>query len=412
MRSSRQVSCCWPRGRRAALAIGCSVLVSLPMLSPPAGAQPARTSHAPLGTTAVCGPAPSGSARCLAWVLDVPSTWRGRRSAADMTSPLAPANGYGPADIASAYALPSATRGRGQVVAVVDAYDDPNAESDLAFYRAAYALPPCTTANGCFRKVDETGGTNYPHGNWSWAEEISIDLDMVSAVCPNCDILLVEASSSSIPDLGSAVDTAATMGANAITNSYGANENQKDSSYDTLYYNHPGVAITVASGDRGYGAYYPASSPWVTSVGGTTLLPAANSRGWSETAWSDTTSGCSTYEPKPAWQTDTGCANRTIADVAAIADPSTGVAVYDTYKLYGWQVQGGTSAASPIIAAVYALAGNESTLTYGSLLYSASSGLNDVLSGSTGNCGTYLCNAGPGYDGPTGNGTPDGTKAF
>jgi subtilase family serine protease len=324
---------------------------------------------------------------------------------------VVPVNGYGPADLQSAYALPSLIQGHGQVVAIVDAYDDPSAESDLAVYRSAFGLSPCTTASGCFRKVDEYGGTNLPHPDYHWAGEISLDLDMVSAVCPNCGILLVEGFSSSFFDLGNAVSTAARLGANAISNSYGAPEVQRDLDYDA-YYDHPGISVTVATGDKGFGVYYPASPPFVTAVGGTTLLPASNSRGWSETAWSGTSGGCSAYEAKPSWQTDSGCSMRTAGDVAAIADPTTGVAVYDTYKLPGWLVFGGTSVASPIIASVYALAGNESSLTGASRAYSNASSLNDIVSGSTGKCGTYLCNAGPGYDGPTGNGTPEATTAF
>ena len=390
--------------RTAAVVLACSVLGSFPALAAPAAADPP--------TSSVCGPVSSGWARCLSVRLDDPSDWRGRHAAGATNSPLAPANGYGPSDLRSAYNLPSASQGHGQLVAIVDAFDDPNAESDLAAYRSAYGLPPCTTANGCFRKVDEAGGTNYPHGNFSWAFEISIDLDMVSAVCPNCHLVLVEGTTSSIADLGTAESTAAGLGANAISNSYGANENQKDPTYDAQYYDHPGISVVAATGDHGYGTFYPGTSPVVTAVGGTSLLVASNARGWSETAWSGSSSGCSTYGQKPVWQIDPGCPTRAVADVAAVADPTTGVAVYDTYKSSGWLVAGGTSVASPIIASVYALAGNESSLTEASRTYANTADLYDIVSGSTGNCGTYLCNAVPGYDGPTGNGTPNGTKAF
>ncbi|HXB37567.1 MAG TPA: S53 family peptidase [Acidimicrobiales bacterium] len=296
-------------------------------------------------------------------------------------------------------------------MAIVDAYDDPNAESDLAVYRATFGLPPCTTDSGCFRKVDENGGTDLPHGNSGWAAEISLDLDMVSAICSSCHILLVEGTSSGFSDLGTAVDTAVRLGAEAVSNSYGAPEVQMNTAHDS-YYDHPGVAVTVASGDRGFQVEYPASSPFVTAVGGTSLVRASNSRGWSETAWTGSGSGCSGYEAKPTWQTDAGCSMRTVADVSAVADPATGIAVYDTYKYRGWLVFGGTSVASPIIASVYALAGNELSLTAAKLAYTNTSDLYDVVSGSTAKCGTYLCTAVPGYDGPTGNGTPDGTNAF
>jgi subtilase family serine protease len=321
-------------------------------------------------------------------------------------------SGYNPADLQSAYKLASATAGSGQTVALVDAYDDPNAESDLGVYRARFGLTACTTANGCFRKVDQNGGTTYPRGNKSWAQEISLDLDMVSAICPNCHILLVEATTSSFPNLATAVDEAANLGANEISNSYGGSEYSNEVN-DQSHYNHPGIAITVSSGDSGYGVQFPAASQYVTAVGGTTLNKASNSREWSETVWSGAGSGCSAYISKPAWQTDTGCSRRTVADVAADADPNTGVSVYDSYHEPGWLVFGGTSVASPIIASVYALAGNAGGLTYGSYSYSHPRSLFDVTSGSNGSCGgSYLCTGVDGYDGPTGNGTPDSTGGF
>ena len=334
-------------------------------------------------------------------------------------------SGYGPADLQSAYNLAAAAASSGgtQTVAIVDAYDDKTAESDLATYRSTYGLPPCTTANGCFKKVNQSGVQgSYPTNDQGWAVEVSLDLDMVSAICPNCHILLVEATSNSNANLYAAVDTAARLGANAISNSYGASESSSDPSSNS-HYNHPGIAITVSSGDSGYGLEYPAASPYVTAVGGTSLSRASNARGWTETAWSGAGSGCSAYETKQAWQTDSGCGRRAVADVSAVADPNTGVAVYDSncsglYKFLGecfagWGVVGGTSASSPIIASVYALAGNASGVTYGSYPYSHTGGLYDVTAGSNGSCGgSYLCTSGSGYDGPTGLGTPNGTSGF
>jgi len=357
----------------------------------------------------VCSAPASGSAGCHA-------IRRDSVTSSGTVTPNATPSGYGPADLQSAYNLPSSTAGSGQTVAIVDAYDDPNAESDLGVYRSQYGLAACTTANGCFRKVNQSGGTKYPKANGGWAQEISLDLDMVSAICPNCHILLVEASSSSLTNLGTAVNTAARLGANVISNSYGGSESSSDPSYDASYYNHPGVAITVSSGDSGYGVQYPAASQYVTAVGGTTLNRASNTRGWSETVWSGAGSGCSAYDPKPSWQKDSGCTNRTVADVAAVADPNTGVAVYDSYSYQGasgWLVFGGTSVAAPVIGSVYALAGNASGVTYGSFPYAHPGSLNDVTSGSNGSCGgSYLCTGGPGYDGPTGLGTPNNTGAF
>ncbi|WSL80870.1 putative Ig domain-containing protein [Kitasatospora sp. NBC_01266] len=333
-------------------------------------------------------------------------------------SPNATPSGYGPSDLQSAYSLP-ANGGSGQTIAIVDAQDDPNAESDMGVYRSQFGLPACTTANGCFKKIAEDGSTNYPTGDTGWAGEISLDLDMVSAVAPNAHIILVEATSANMSDLGTAVNQAVSQGAKFVSNSYGGSEDSTDTSSDTQYFNHPGVAITVSAGDGGYGAEYPASSQYVTAVGGTSLSKASNTRGWTESVWNTsstegTGSGCSAYDPKPTWQTDSGCGNRTVADVSAVADPATGVAVYQTYGGTGWDVYGGTSASSPIIASVYADAGTPGASDYpSSYPYAHTSSLNDVTSGSNGTCSpTYLCTAGTGYDGPTGWGTPNGLAAF
>ncbi|WP_236573064.1 S53 family peptidase [Streptomyces sp. GS7] len=327
--------------------------------------------------------------------------------------------GYGPSDLQSAYNLPQ-SGGSGQTVAIVDANDDPNAEQDLAAYRAQYGLPECSTANGCFQKVDQDGGSNYPAPDAGWAGEISLDVDMVSAACPSCHILLVEANSASMDDLGTAVNRAVTMGAKFVSNSYGGSEDSTDPTSDEKYFNHPGVAITVSSGDSGYGVEYPAASQYVTAVGGTSLQQDSSARGWTETVWGSSAggngagSGCSQYDAKPSWQQDTGCSNRTVADVASVADPATGLAVYDTYQASGWNVYGGTSASSPFIAGVYALAGTPGSSDMpASYPYSHASALNDVTSGANGTCSpSYLCTAGTGYDGPTGLGTPNGTAAF
>jgi Predicted protease len=336
-----------------------------------------------------------------------------------VTPSTAPA-GYGPADLQSAYRLPSAAAGSGQTVAVVDAYDLPSADSDLTTYRSRFGLPPCTAASGCFRKVDQNGGTSYPNSGVSngWAGEIALDIEMVSAACPNCRILLVEANSSSVSDLGTGVDTAVSLGAKYVSNSYGAPDDagaRGYSAYDS-YYNHPGVAVTASAGDNGYGAAYPASSTYVTAVGGTSLYPnTGTARGWSEMAWPGGGSGCSYAEPKPAWQADTGCTTKTTADVAADANPNTGVAVYSSaFGGDGWVVAGGTSASSPILAASFALGGPPAAGSYPTQsVYQQSGLLNDVTSGSNGSCSpAYLCTARPGFDGPTGWGTPNGVAAL
>jgi subtilase family serine protease len=344
-------------------------------------------------------------------------------------SPLATTSyqfGHTPQNLANAYKWGDPTGSswswNGQTVAIVDAYDNPNAASDLAAYRSQFGLPPCTTGNGCFRKVNQRGGTAPPAGDVGWGQEIDLDIEMVSAVCPNCKILLVESDSNSFTDLGVAVNEAYTLGATAISNSYGGGEFFGEASYAGPY-NHPGVAVTASSGDGGYGVEVPAAYNTVVAVGGTSLKTASTSRGWTETAWSGAGSGCSQLISKPSWQKDSGCGRRTVADVSAVADPNTGVAVYDSYGSSGganWYVFGGTSVSSPIIASVYSLAGNAKSVNYAAQLpYGSPSSLFDVTSGSNGNCSKrrntstkYFCTAGPGYDGPTGLGTPNGTGGF
>jgi subtilase family serine protease len=323
--------------------------------------------------------------------------------------------GYGPAQFQTAYGLTAAASSPSmQTIAIVDAYDDPTAESDLGLYASTYGLPQCSTANGCFTKVNQRGGTQYPRANERWALEISLDVQVAHAVCPNCKLLLVEATSDRLSSLMAAEDYA-TSHANVVSNSWGSSESSRETSYDA-HFDHPGIPITVSSGDGGYGVQWPAASQFVTAVGGTTLTLAADDSRSSETAWSGAGSGCSAYEPKPAWQTDSGCTKRTVADVSADADPRTGAAVYDSFGYLGesgWFTVGGTSLSAPLIASVYALAANGGSTIYGSYSYSHTSGLYDVTSGTNGWwCGNYLCIAGPGYDGPTGLGTPSGPSGF
>jgi len=357
---------------------------------------------------AVCPAADFGAAHCHALVV---TDAQGNPAA----SSTPPAGAYGPAQFHTGYNLP-ATAAAAQTIAIVDAYNDPNIESDLATYDSFYGLPACTTANGCFRKVNQTGGSSYPKTNSGWALEISLDVETAHEICQNCKVLLIEAKSNSLANLGAAENEAATLGANVISNSYGGSEYSSETSDQNSYFNHPGIAITASSGDGGYGVEFPAAANTVTAVGGTTLTLNANNSYAGETAWSSAGSGCSAYIAKPSWQTDTGCANRTVADVSADADPSTGAAVYDSVRYQGqagWFQVGGTSLAAPLIGAVYALAGNAGTVSYGSYPYSHTSALHDVTTGSNGSCGgSYLCTAGTGYDGPTGVGTPNGTGGF
>jgi subtilase family serine protease len=361
--------------------------------------------------------------------------------------PAAAPYGYSPADLQSAYMLApsSAANGADQTVAIVDAYDDPKAESDLAVYRSTFGLPACTTANGCFRKVNQNGlASPLPAKDAGWGGEESLDLDMVSAICPHCHILFVEASNAG-NGLDIAVNTAVRLKANVISNSYGGGEYAKN---DPAFV-HPGIVITASAGDGDYydcdpdgpyqsctGPEQPASFANVVAVGGTRLVRTSNSRGWSESVWNDvisrnnddggTGSGCSKLVPKPVWQTDTGCTMRSETDISAVADPDTPVAVYDSFPSGGWGAYGGTSVASPLIAGVFALAGNATSVAQpAGVWYHKGAYLNDVTTGndlvpSTVNRRTvacpaaweYICYAGAGYDGPTGWGTPNGVRAF
>jgi subtilase family serine protease len=384
--------------------------------------------HPPVSTGHVvalgCAAAAPGAAGCAADAVS-PS---GDAGPAVMAGPT----GLTPAQIQSAYALGGATT-TGATVAVVDAYKDPDLADNLATYRTQFALPACTQTSGCLTIENEHGKTTkLPTGNPAWGVEESLDVDAVSATCPSCHIAVVEAASPSLANLMIAVDTAAAIpGVVAISNSYVSPESSTETSDDPAY-DHPGIAVTASSGDRGYGVNYPAASPDVTAVGGTELArDTATARGWEESAWDGAGSGCSAYEPKPAWQTDSGCANRTVADVSADADPVTGLAVYDTFDkcgtskacdtkieagrspgLDGWGQIGGTSLSSPLIASVYALAGNTGSADGANLPYADPGGLFDVTGGINGGCGSYLCTGGVGYDGPTGLGTPDGSAAF
>ena len=342
----------------------------------------------------------------------------------DAANPAQTPSGYGPSSLQSAYNLPSATAGSGQRVYIIDAYDDPNAESDLSVYRTQYGLPACTTANGCFQKLNQNGLTSpMPSPNSGWAGEISLDLDMVSAICPNCGITLIESTNNG-SSLYTAVKEAATLGGKFVSMSWGGGESSSESSIDSAYFKSSGVVYAVSTGDSAYsgGVEYPAASPLVVAVGGTSLTTASNARGWNETVWKTNSSegagsGCSSYESKPSWQSvisSTVCSRRADADVSAVADPYTGVAVYQTYGGSGWTIYGGTSAAAPIVASVYALAGTPgSTDKPSSWPYANTGSLNDITVGNNGTCTpSLLCTAAAGWDGPTGLGTPNGTGAF
>lgn len=381
---------------------------------------PASLPEQALAHIAVCPPIPGAGqeARCHARVVS-------DKQGAPQTK-IVPA-GYGPAQLQGAYSLTGLTSNK--TIAIVDAYDQPYVKSDLDKYDSTFGLPSfptCANASStaCFLKVNQNAQVgNYPTFNAGWGLEISLDVQVAHAICPGCKIILVEANSNSLGDLLTAEDSAIVLGANVVSNSWGASEFSTESSYDA-HFNRPGVAITFSTGDNGFGVQYPAASQYVTAVGGTTLTVSQTNQYVSESAWSGAGSGCSKYEQKPSWQTDSGCANRTVADVSAVANPSTGAAIYDSCYTAGrrgscsggWFQVGGTSLASPIIAGIYALAGDvtsavpANSLPYTRLNYGFN--LHDVSSGSNGNCGTYLCTSGLNYDGPTGLGSPLGITAF
>ena len=407
--------------------------------------------------------------------------------------------GLRPADIHAAYELPESATTE-QTIALIDAYNDPTAEADLATYSTTFGLPECTTANGCFKKVGETGleGTlPFPkttaeletaeaggagakeeaEAAIGWGAEISLDIESAHATCPNCHILLVEANTTSYTDLEKAEKTAETLGATELSNSWGGPEEGVTVGHDsTGPFNDPKVVITASSGDNGFLGWdsefegesgftnYPAASPHVVAVGGTRLTLGAESKWSNETVWNGSGAsggGCSIQFTAPAWQqsvanwSSIGCTNkRVVADVAADADPHSGVAVTDSSSaceteyaeggskhVVHWCTYGGTSLASPIVAGVFALAGGAGSVAYpAQTLYenrlAAPASLHDVTNGSNGECtlgfnpktglssctpaesaaasceSTGSCLAGTGFDGPTGVGTPHGILGF
>jgi len=325
--------------------------------------------------------------------------------------------GWGPADLQNAYKIPTTIQGS-PTVAIVDAYGYPQLEADLAQYRTTFGLPACTTANGCLKVVNQTGAATplppAPPAGDDWTLETALDIDMVSAACPSCKILVIQAQDSAGDGLEVAQNTAAAMGAAVISNSWGGPEQAGQSlAAEEVYFNHPNVAVFVSAGDDGYndagqGPDYPGTSAYVIAVGGTKLVKATNARGWTETAWTSGGSACSLSIAKPSYQTTSGCQFKATTDIAAVGDPATGVAVYNS-RNGGWTVVGGTSASSPLVASIFAATGN-GTHTSGSFVKDNAAKLFDVTSGTNGTCGqAILCTAGTGWDGPTGYGTPNAT---
>jgi hypothetical protein len=417
--------------------------------APVASALPLRANYR---AQRLCGTPRPHAAECLGMRLVAKSLTKAdlranaHRQAAEAATGVSPKvtsksvpGGLTPQSLHTAYSLPTEGPGSStQTIALVDAYNDPTAEADLAVYDKAFGLPACTAANGCFRKINQSGKASpLPAKQGEWATEISLDVQMAHAICQNCHILLVESNNETWGSLGAAVNAAVAAGATEISNSYGGPEGAGYESLNSPYYVHPGVVITVASGDCGYfnqgcsgrtaAADFPADSPDVVAVGGTSLSESGST--WGSTVWNDGGSGCSHIFTAPLWQSAaatfsaTACGSgRSVADIAAVGDPYTGVDVYDSTPAgsgapTGWGVWGGTSAASPIVAAEFALAGGARGISDpATTLYShvgESGALYDVVSGSNGSCsGATACKAGSGYDAPTGVGSPVGLNAF
>ncbi len=413
-------------------------VVLLPLVAALLGAAALPTAAQAQSRPACANPAP-GMMRCFAQIET------GTVQPLVAVAPFALPSGYGPAQFHGAYALPkdtplaagSKTTRKKQTIAIVDAYSSPTAFADLTTFDTMFGLPKfprCTTkvTTACFQAMNQTGGTTLPTSGVpsGWDVEISLDVQASHEICENCKILLVEANSSSLSDLGTAVDTAVAKGANVVSNSYGSYTTQS-LSLGVGDYSHPDHAIVVSAGDSGFGPAYPADLNTVVAVGGTNLQLGAGNTYGGETVWNNgpgqdaTGSGCDNASAARAWQTalsdwaSTGCGSfRAMNDVSADADPNTGAAVYDS--AYGWMQVGGTSLAAPIIAGVYGLAANAGTAGYpASIPYAHTASLHDVTSGNdlpgnaSLNCSAALeCNAGVGYDLPTGLGTPKGIAGF
>jgi len=365
----------------------------------------------PVEADACSGKPTAGEATCLAEVLPVTAV----ASAAGGHVPTLPAvaskNGrYTPADLASLYRIPANLRPTA-TIGIIDVGSDPNTEAQMSYYRSSFGLPACTTANGCFREVAGDGSSRLPATNSDWVTEIAIDVQAVSAICPTCHILLVDAPTAGVVDMAKAAQTATRLGANYVSLSYGSADSVASASLAGTYYADTDVTYVAAAGDSGYngGALFPASAPNVVAAGGTSVKLVNGT--WQQSAWSGSGSGCSvlaasTLQSDPVFRTACG-GKRAVSDLSALADPGTGMLVY---RGGSWWSVGGTSLAAPIITALYALAGNH---TSPMSIYGARDELVDVTTGSSGTCHpTVLCSAGPGWDGPTGLGTPAGLQAL
>jgi hypothetical protein len=413
-------------GRRLAAVVAAALLLSI-FVAAPAVARAPAWSHR---DARVCGTTGSDQARCtsIARTFYLNGSAFHARTKADLrvVPTVAQTSWFHGPDLRTAYGI-TAQGDPSKVVAIVDANDDPNAFANLTRFRTDQNLPTmqnCSLAtltslttsatNPCFTKVNQTGGTSLPAADSGWSNEIDLDLQAASSICASCSILLLEATSASLGNLGTAVTTASnTAHVLAISNSYGISGDYPGS-FATAYDNaaKKGIAVTASSGDGGHAVLFPASATNVLGVGGTTLsVDSVTGVRTSEAAWSGAGSGCSVYNAAPAWQSIPGnpCAGKkAVADLSADADPNSGLAIFTTYSgVTGYWVFGGTSLASPLIATLYAMQGGYggSTLA-GQYAWASSTPYYDVTTGSNGSCSpTAVCTAGPGWDGPTGRGS-------
>lgn len=384
------------------------------------GAGPFRTPFAGPSQT-VCGTAGAGFASCFVQVLQPGSTTQqvpqvnGSAPAASPNSAggspgatVATPSGLSPSTIDSVYGFSVATNGgAGKTIAIVDAYDDPGASSDLNAFSQQWGLPQCTTSNPCFTKVNQSGGASYPGGNSSWDLEISLDIEWAHALAPASTILLVEANSNSFADL-TAAEQYAGAHADYVSNSWGGSEFSGETTYDSAFTAPAGrnVSYFVATGDTGGAVEYPSTSPNVVAVGGTSLLFSTSGTFSAENAWSGGGGGCSTVEAAPSTQSSfsqyaqVGCnGRRSTPDVSLDADPGSGVAVYDSTPYSGssgWWTVGGTSASTPMWAAESAVLGSA---VNSATVYSAAIPFRDILAGGNGHSTLT------GYDLATGRGS-------
>ncbi|MCP2341183.1 hypothetical protein [Actinomadura rupiterrae] len=360
----------------------------------------------------------AGKARTFTAKAGLAAPGAGRTAATKAAAAGIPPGGLTAADLQDAYKLPSDLLGGRSTVAVVVPYDTTYAEQDLNTYRAANGMHVCDAEFPCFRKIDQRGGTSLPSPSPNWTLHTAVGLDMASAACPNCDLLLVEADDDSLANQGAAVDRAVAQGARTVVVMDGWFAEYEGQDALAAHFTHPGVAVLAASGSAGFNAgghqSLPAAYPGVIAVAGTDLYrDPATKRGWSETPWRNAGSGCSVYEKRPSWQPKGACGERrTVADTAAVASDYTPVSAYNSGN-GGWVNVSGGPVAPALVAGASGLAGNPASTPAPQRLYGNARYLFDITSGTNGSCGgTSLCTAGSGYDSPSGMGAPNGTGAF